>query len=682
MNFERIANSRITTLVLVALVTVFGIHVVSRGAEDLRLDLTQDNLYSLSDGTVEILEQMQQEGIQPVEMKLYFSETTGKTLPRFIKDFITYERYLRALLEEYELASKGKVRVSFIDPLPDSDDAQDATDYGLDGKPINQHGDLFFFGLVIQTQTGSKDVIEFLWPNQQETVEYEISKTLSTLLWPSKKRIGVLSSLEVVSEASNPYMAQILAAQGKNPGETWVALQLLEETYEVEKIDADTDEIPRDSVDLLVVIHPKNLNDRALWAIDEWVARGGNTLLFLDPYTLTDQPPQNPQQPWAAYQYDASSNLERLMTRWGLERVPDVVAADFDLAVKRPASRLGASERMLVDLLIDDSVRNETLASDHPIFQGLTDLRFFLAGSLAKTGEDTPEGVELTPLVTTTSKGNTLTVKPGFPGDEDLVFLDLNNPAKIQDRFEPGDEPVVLAWQVQGQLPLLFPDGASIPGPTPPPPPGLPPGIDLPPQVSDEVVSKAAVPAEERAEATVMVFADVDLISDAVAFQSTPFGVIASNDNHKVLLNAVDFLFGSSSLMKVRARQRIERPFTLFDEIEQQADEQTLERERELREEIALFEDELRQKETSANSNEALFQKQLQDEIDELNDRISEANRELREIRKEKRAALENEEAKVWWTTLGLTPSLVLILGATLFVRRRNRDNQARRNNR
>ncbi|MCP4247909.1 MAG: GldG family protein, partial [bacterium] len=416
-------------------------------------------------------------------------------------------------------------------------------------------------------------------------IEYEISKRIQSMIWPTRQRIGVMSSLEVISDAGNPYMAQILRAQGKAPGESWIAMKLLEETYEVSKIDADTDHIPTDEYDLVIVVHPKNFNERAIWALDEWVARGGNTLIFLDPYSLDDRPPQNPQQPWATYQYKPSSNLAPLLAKWGLERREDHVVADFDLGIKRAVSRAGPAERVIVDLQVDDQVKDETLNTGHPVFQGLSNLRFFLAGSLEETGDGAAEGEEgdeaegdggvtLTPLITTTAKGNTLEVKPGFPDSGSLVFLDLNNPAKLADEFTPGTEPVAFAYLVQGKLPMVYPDGADIPGPTPAPPPGLPPGIDLPPQQSDEVVSKDAVPAEERAEATVMVFADVDFISDGVAFQNTPFGAIAVNDNHKVLLNAVDYLFGSEELMKVRSKPTIQRPFTLFDDIEAQADRQ------------------------------------------------------------------------------------------------------------
>ena len=674
---DKILKSQVTSLVLIAAIAVFGIHLVSTQFENARIDLTEDNLYSLTDGSQEILAKMRAEGVKPVDVKLYFSETAGKTLPRFIKDFITYERYLRTLLKEYEVASEGKLRVSFIDPAPDSDEAQDAQDFGLEGKPINQHGDLFFFGLVFQTQTGSKDVIEFLWPNQQETVEYEISKTLHNLIWPRSQRIGVLSSLEVLGADDNPYMAQILAAQGKSPGKTWIAMDLLKESYELKTIDTDVDEISQDDYDLVVVIHPKNLGSRALWALDEWITRGGNALIFVDPYSIDDQAPQNPQNPLQAYQYEPSSNLDRLFSAWGIERRAGEVAADFDLALKRPVSQFGGAERVVVDLAIGPEFTAETLDAGHPVVQGLQDLRFFTAGVLAKKDE-VPEGVEILPLVTTTAKGNSLSIQAGFPSGEQLTFLDLGQPAKLADQLREGTEPVALSYVVNGKLPSAFPGGADLPAEAPQPPPGLPPGIELPEPEGGERIQKDPVPEEERGEATVMVFADVDFISDQVAFQNSIFGAMAVNDNHKILLNAADFLFGSEELMKVRSKQTLRRPFELFDQIEAQADADSLERERTLRAEITQFEEELRSR-TSTTGNVALLQKQVQDEVDQLNDRIEEANKELREIRKEKRKALESEESFVRFSAMGLMPSIVLLVGLALFVQRRNRDLSARK---
>jgi ABC-type uncharacterized transport system involved in gliding motility auxiliary subunit len=309
-------------------------------------------------------------------------------------------------------------------------------------------------------------------------------------------------------------------------------------------------------------------------------------------------------------------------------------------------------------------------------------------GSQEKKDEDEDEdedaaGITRTPLITTTAQGGALKMKSGFPEEGTLVFLDMNEPTKLIDRFAPSEEPVVLAYQVQGRLPSLYPEGADLPEETPAPPPGLPPGIQLPPPPpGDETIHKDPVPEQERQPATVLVFADVDFISDLLAFQQTPFGAIAANDNHKVLLNAVDYLFGSEHLMKVRSKATIRRPFTLFDEIEAQADVDVLEREKQLRADVDRFQEELREKQmTTSARNAALFEKQVQDEVDELNRKIRESNAELREIRKQKRAALEGEETFVRVTTLGLTPALVLVLGLGLFFRRRLRDVEARRSN-
>jgi ABC-type uncharacterized transport system involved in gliding motility auxiliary subunit len=618
-------KGRFTSVVLLGLAVLFGNHVLYQNLEGARLDLSADDLYSLTAGSRAILERMQSEGVKPIEIELYFSETVGKTLPKFIKNFIVYERYLRSLLREYERASAGKIRLRFIDPLPDSDEAEDALTFGLDGKAVNQEGDLFFFGLVLQTRTGSRDVIEFLWPDRQESIEYEISKRIHSLLWPSGKTIGVLSSLEV----------------------------------------------------FVLAIHPKSLSEKSLWALDEWVVRGGNLLVFLDPYALEDRPPQNPQQPWQALQYQPSSGLEPLLAAWGLEMPENRFAADFDLAVRRPLVQRGPAESLVVDLLIDERTRPETLATSHPLFQGLTELRLLLAGSLESSESAT---AELTPLISTTAGGNVLTIEPGFGGGADLAYTDLSQPARLRDRLAPGSEPVVIAYQISGRLDSAFPQGADFPATTPETPPGLPPGVQLPPPEDSEMVHKVPVPEEERGESSVLVFADVDLISDQVAFERNILGlVLTANDNHKLFLNAVDYLLGAESLMSVRAKRSIRRPFTLFDDIEAASERETLERERNLRAEIEAAEEELRDKQSEISGrNAALFQKRIQDEVDRLNDKVRASNRELREIRQARRQALTREESRVRFAVLGWMPTVVLAAGIALAVRRRVKHRQVR----
>ena len=694
---------RTVTIILVAVITVLSIHVLHRVLEGARVDVTSQSIYSLSEGTRQILDRMNEEGVQPVELTLYFSDTTGKTLPRFIKDFVTYERYLRHLLRSYERAAEGKIAVSFVDPLTDSDEAIEAAQDGLEGRAVNEHGDQFFFGLTVETQTGSQDSIPFLWPEEQESIEYEISKRLTSLLWPGSKRIGVLAGLEVFGTADNLYLAQMLAAQGRQPSEKWITVRLLEESYDVSNLGAGVDHISHDDYDMVIVIHPKSLGVKTLWALDEWVVTGGETLVFLDPYSVADPAPQDSQQPWAALQYEPASSLEPLLTAWGLEMPPRNFAADLDLAVRRPVARGGASESVVVDLLLEGE---GWAASDSqsPVIQGLGDVRFLMAGVLRETAATAPadvdadesaddapsipsdpDGILRTPLVATTRGGGTLKIEPGFGSAGGsglgLYYTDLNDAAALRDALRPGDEPVVVAYQLNGRLPSAYPDGVEFPSTEPDRPPGLPANIDLPPPEGTEMIHKTGVPDDQRAETTVLVYADVDWISDTLGFQRNILGVIqATNDNHKLFLNSVDHLLGSRDLMRVRTARRLDRPFTLFDQIETDAEKETLERERQIREEIDGFQEELRSRQGEITErNAALFQRRVQDEVDSLNERIQEGTGELRDIRVARRAALEDEENAVRFAVLGWMPTLVLILGLVLYLRRTRPERHAKR---
>ncbi|MEJ2084351.1 MAG: Gldg family protein, partial [Acidobacteriota bacterium] len=503
-----------------------------------------------------------------------------------------------------------------------------------------------------------------------------ISKKIYSLLWPSSKTIGVLSSLEVFGGADNPYLAQMLAAQGRQPPRKWTSLRLMEERYDVRRLDDETENISPDDIDLVVVIHPKGLSDKALWALDEWIVRGGDTLVFLDPYALDDRAPQNPQQPWAALQYQPASNLEPLLSAWGFSMPDQEFAADPELAVRRSVDARSAAEPVIIDLAIDEQTREQTLDTTHPVFEGLQELRFFLAGALEQDAESDLEAVA---LVTTTGSGNTLTIEPGFGGNDKLAYTDLNSPAKLRDAFSPGAGPVVLGYQISGRFPSAYPEGTDYAAETPETPPGLPPGVKLPPPEDAEMIHQDPVPEEERGDATVIVIADVDLISDQVAFQQNILGLtLAANDNYKLLLNGIDYLLGSKELMNVRAKHEIRRPFTLFNEIEATAEQQSLDRERQLREDIEEAEKQLQAKRQElAGQDAALFQKKLQDEVDRLNETVREANRELREIRKGRREALAGQERKVRRSVMGWMPTLVLAIGIALAVRRRRLHKEA-----
>jgi ABC-type uncharacterized transport system involved in gliding motility auxiliary subunit len=283
-----------------------------------------------------------------------------------------------------------------------------------------------------------------------------------------------------------------------------------------------------------------------------------------------------------------------------------------------------------------------------------------MAGVLEKREE---AKAEITPLIKTTPQGDELKVKPGFGEGKELAYTDLNSPTKFLDRYSPTGEKI-LSFMIHGQMDSVYPEGTSFPKETPQAPPGMPPGFKMPVPEDAEMITKEAIPAERFQETRIIVFSDVDFISDPIAFQQSLFGVQAVNDNHKILLNCADYLLGSEELMAVRAKQSIRRPFEVFDQIEAEADRRTREHERNIRNEIERFQAEVREKQQGMNQKDAvLFEKKLADEVANLNEQIRSREKELREIKKQKRATLESRESFVSFTIVGLMPLLICIFG-------------------
>ena len=625
-------NHRILTLILLAAISILAIHVVVMLTGGLRADATSQDLYSLSAGTESILQRMQTEGTQPVEMRLYFSETSGKTLPRFIKDFITYERYLRHLLREYERAADGKIELRFIDPITDSDDEQDATKDGLEGRPINQNGDKFFFGLAVETQTGSKETIPFLWPNEQESIEYEITKRLShaavaaveedrraveprgvrrrrqSLHGADARRAGPHAAREVGLDPAagaglqgvadpgrrRPPLARRLRPGDRDPSQA----PLGEGAVGARRVGRDRrqgDRLRRPLLDRRPgAAEPAAAVDGApvrAGVVARSAARGVGPRDAAADLRRRHRSRGAPAggarrsgRSGAGGSADDGGHPRRDAPRppraQGHRQHP-LLPRRRACARSPPAAVRGAGEGAAKGEA-DAASRRQKPAPAH----AATD------GKPAAAGSD---GVVRTPLITTTASGSTIEIFPGFGGEgAGLYYTDLNNAAKMRDQYRPGNAPQVLAWQISGRLPSAFPQGVDLPSTAPPQPEGLPDGIELPPPAGTETVHKDPVAEADRRDSTVIVFSDVDLISDPLGFQRNILGIVtAANDNHKVLLNSVDHLLGDQELMQVRTARHLDRPFKLFDEIEADAEKQTLEREREIREQVEGFQKEL-----------------------------------------------------------------------------------------
>ena len=602
----------------VLVIAVSAISITQNLAKRARVDITERKLYTLSEGTKEILTGLN----QPITLKLFYTKTATMKASDEIRFYNNYYAYVKALLEEYAIHAKGNVILEAIDPRPYTDEEMAAIRYGLRRFTITED-EGFFFGLVVQTQFGVTRTIDFFSPDRQEFVEYDISYLIDTVVTRQKTRLGVLSSLSVMGDSE--YMLRMLKIQGQQGQRKWGIISHLETQYEITSIPANTDKIA--DVDLLLVIQPKNLPEKTLFAIDQFVLKGGRAIVCVDPYCIADMPDR--QQQMQGIQHDASSNIPELLKVWGLEMPAMIFAGDRSLAVTGSPNPNRPREKILSIMKLN-SVEN-CFNKDNPIVANLGEVTVAFPGVLKMLEQDadSPE-LKHVPLLMTSDAGNSWTIESPYE-------LTMPNYGAFLRRFRDGTEPVVMGYMVTGNFRSAFPEGIEVPN-------------EAAGQESDGNADPNA-PATQTVtgltEATesgaVVVLADVDFLGDMVAYQRTFLGLAPMGDNSTLILNALENLSGSNRLISIRSRGSYERPFTVVNDIETAAEEETIEETRAIEAQVKGFEQQLNEKIQSLQGDNkgALINQTILEEKKEIELQLRDAEKRLRDIKMKKRERVE-----------------------------------------
>ena len=635
----------ILAVIFVLLITFGAISICQNLGKRLKVDVTDQKLYTLSDGTKSILTKLN----QPLKLKLYYAKTASMKGPDQIKYFNNYYEFVKALLEEYVAASKGMVALEIIDPRPFSDDEVEATRSGLKRFPITEEEN-FVFGLVVQTQFGVEKTIPFFAPDRQNFVEYDISALIDTATARQKKNIGVLSSLAVMGEASD-YMAQMLIMQGQQPKMAWTIIEHLKQKYEVKGISTDTNDI--NDIDVLIVIHPKDLPVQTLFAIDQFILKGGRTIVCVDPYCYADQQPA--QAMLQSDKVSQSSNLKKLFNTWGLEMPELTFAGDRQLAPGASTAANRESEKIIGFLNLTPPA---CFSRDNVITAQLNSVRVWFAGELNEIASPNniagENKIERTPLIMTTAKGNTFEVDSPF----DLQMIDS---AGLLKKFSDGTKPVVMGYLLTGKFKSSFPEGIT---------------LVSEPQAEDQNAPKIKTRITGLTQApencAVVVFSDVDFISNSLAYyRNQLFGNIVVGDNSALLMNTIDDLSGSTDLISIRSRGNFRRPFTVVDQIEDKAEAETADEVAKINAEITGFENELKKLVNSADEKEKqVIGSTLAQKTKDLELKKLKARQQLREVKMQKRQRIETLGNKMRAFNMLAAPVVILLIAVALGIRR------------
>ena len=706
-------------VIAVLLITVCGILIVGRVVGRARLaDLTHDNLYTLSNGTRNIVKKLN----QPVHLTLYYSRAAARKGPEQIRYWNNYFLYVRDLLNEYVDRAGGKITLAVTDPRPYSEAEEEALRYGVKRFQLSQD-EAFFFGLVASTELGKDEVIEFFEPERQEFVEYDVSKLLVSLMQRKKKKIGVIANVPIMGTDMSPYMMQMLRMQGRQPERPWTIVGHIQQNYEMEKVEIQEDDpkVPAD-VDFLMVVHPKGLDRKTQFAIDQYVMNGGKAMVFVDPHCLQDRPMM--QQPQMQMQHRANSSLNDLTEAWGVRLEPDKIAVDRTLAVPVPLRPNASPVKFPPYLALSD----DNVSKEEVVTASLHTMRMLYAGALTKIDGT---GTEVRPLLQTSAVGTTW--KPSSPFE-----LQFPDPDTINKAITDGTEPIMLACIITGKFKTNFPDGfevevkddekegddedkadgdkgeagkkgeAAKPTTTEPAakaataaPAGKPatatpaakpstaapaakpatdtpagkPGTAAPAGKEDEPAEpekkmKHIEAVTEAAEgATVIVVADVDLLTDMLAYQNAFFGMAVSGDNSAFVFNTLDYLAGSDDLISVRSRGRYSRPFEVVDEIEREADKATAVEVKQINEQIEKYEKELKELGGAATEeNIQLIQTAALEKRRAIEAKIREANKGLRRLQAKRREKVEALGFRLQMLNLTVAPLAILAIAIALAI--------------
>jgi ABC-type uncharacterized transport system involved in gliding motility auxiliary subunit len=529
------------TLSLILVLVTFLLFTVVNNylASGVRVDLTENNLYTVSDGTREIIGELE----EPINLYFFFSGKVSQDLT----SLRAYARRVQEMLEEYELIAGGNIRLTVIDPEPFSEEEDQAASFGLQSVPVNQAGDELYFGLAGTNALDGEEVIAFFQPDREEFLEYDVTKLIHSLGAEDRPTLGIYSGIPVESSVDPRTFQQV-------PG--WVFRDQLEELFQIDTLE-ELDSESLSGINLLLLVHPKGLSETDIYAVDQFVMVGGKLIAFIDPLAEMDQP----ESPGMQMPGGSSSNLNRLTEAWGVSMREGQVLGDPAVALLvggadgRPVRHLG-----IVGFTPEYLGREDVVTADLEIINmstvGILDI-------------DSVEGVRAEPLIVSSDQGGAL---------DTIQFQFLQNPEELIPGFSSAGEPLVAAVRLSGKAASAFPEG--------------PPGE-----------SEVGQHLSATEELQVVVVADSDVLSDRLWVQVQNFfgQQIASAfaDNGSFVTNLVDNLSGSSALIDVRSRGQYTRPFEVVENLRREAEAQYLQSAEDLQAQLSETERQLAELEST-----------------------------------------------------------------------------------
>ncbi|MEM7425205.1 MAG: GldG family protein [Pseudomonadota bacterium] len=614
---ENLSKSRLIGLsVALAVVLFLSVNVIASNMfTAARSDLTESGLYSLSHGTKNLLAGLK----EPLHMRFYLSENLVESAPQLS----AYAKRVRSMLETYQKRAGSKITLEVVDPKPFSDAEDRAVGLGINRIQIGGGRDPLFFGLAVTNSTDGKANIPVFAPDREAFLEYDLTRLIAEVGQSGKPIVAVLDGLGV---AGNP-----LARQPQQH-----VMAQLQEVYTLEVLRGEVDAFP-ENTRVVMVIHPQNLSDRTLYALDQWILKGGATMVFVDPYAENQAGPQPgapPQNP--------ASDLPRFFKAWGVEYDSKLAVADVNFAL-RTVRQVGQQQLEIANLPWL-SLNASAMDKSDAILSQLNSIVLTTAGSFKATGD----GGVLKPLLVTTKAAGTIdAAKAGSP---------YTDPRELYATAKQAEQPLVLAGRLTGKLKSAFPDGK----PT-------------------DSEAKGDPLKESTGEANVILAGDADMLMDRNWVQNRNlFGRVVAQafaNNGDLVLNAVEQMAGGVALADLRGRGVSFRPFEKIAALEKEADQKFRAKEQELVTRLRQTEDKLKQLGAEQSKEEGeLVSEESVAAVEQFRADLLSTRAQLRNVQHDLRRDVDRLKTWITAANVGLIPAIIAAIALMLALRRPRRS--------
>jgi ABC-type uncharacterized transport system involved in gliding motility auxiliary subunit len=593
-------------LVALLLILIAVNYLVSR--EPVRADLTEGDIYTLSDGTRKILRELQ----TPVKVKLYVSQ--GEAVPVPLRGFA---QRVEDVVQEFKQAAGANLIVERYHPRPDSEEEDAALLDGIEPQQL-MSGEQFYLGIAV-SQLERKQAIPAVSPQRERLLEYDLIRAIARVGTTERPKIGLMAGVPVTGEKFNPFTRQ--------SSDPWVLANELKREFDVKEVPMSAKEVDKD-VNVLLLIHPRDVQPQTEYALDQFVLRGGKLVVFVDPYMYFDQAPTMPGIPPQA----SSSTLPTLFKAWGVTMSPDKVVSDVVFGS-------GGGQRYTPTVL---SLNRTAFNRDDVVTSQIETLLYAFGGAFELKVAD---ALRVTELV---------------KSSPDSMLVDNANATKSGDdatkAFKPAGTPMPLAVRLTGRFKTAFPEGVK---------------------ENDKPVPNTPQLRESSSENSVTLVADVDMLADGAAVDiQDVFGrkvVVPSNGNLAFAIGIVEQLTAGEALISLRSRAAAFRPLTVVRELEAEAQKQYFGQIQALEEDLQKTTERLQELQKQGGGKGEILSPEQQAEIERFRKTVAERRLALKEVRKNLRQDAESLVFVTKVANIALMPLLVALLGLAVALIRRRR---------